>query len=65
MRGAGADRIEGVTVAVTALKVRLAAAENVTIDWTKVHERREEIIQWIYNEKGRSRAALAATVISV
>jgi len=32
LRGGGADRIEGVTVAVTALKVRLAAAENVTID---------------------------------
>jgi len=34
------------------------------IDVDFEHERREEIIQWIYNEKGRSRAALAATVIS-
>src|SRR5258708_31498469 len=28
------------------------------------HERREEIIQWIYQEKSRHRAALAATVIA-
>src|SRR5262249_14243376 len=34
------------------------------IDVDFEHERREEIIQWIYNEKGRPRAALAATVIS-
>ncbi len=34
------------------------------IDVDFEHERREEIIQWIYKEKGRSRAALAATVIS-
>jgi len=34
------------------------------IDVDFEHERREEIIQWIYREKGRSRAALAATVIS-
>ncbi|UYN96267.1 MAG: error-prone DNA polymerase [Enhydrobacter sp.] len=34
------------------------------IDVDFEHERREEIIQWIYNEKGRERAALAATVIS-
>jgi DNA-directed DNA polymerase III PolC len=34
------------------------------IDVDFEHERREKIIQWIYNEKGRSRAALAATVIS-
>src|SRR6185436_9057216 len=34
------------------------------IDVDFEHERREEVIQWIYNEKGRSRAALAATVIS-
>ena len=34
------------------------------IDVDFEHERREEVIQWIYNNKGRSRAALAATVIS-
>ncbi len=34
------------------------------IDVDFEHERREEIIQWIYEEKRRSRAALAATVIS-
>jgi error-prone DNA polymerase len=34
------------------------------IDVDFEHERREEIIQWIYREKGRSRAALAATVIA-
>ena len=34
------------------------------IDVDFEHERREEIIQWIYNEKGRERAALAATVIA-
>jgi error-prone DNA polymerase len=34
------------------------------IDVDFEHERREEIIQWIYEEKGRTRAALAATVIS-
>ena len=34
------------------------------IDVDFEHERREEVIQWIYNEKGRTRAALAATVIA-
>jgi error-prone DNA polymerase len=34
------------------------------IDVDFEHERREEVIQWIYKEKGRSRAALAATVIA-
>jgi len=34
------------------------------IDVDFEHERREEIIQWLYNEKGRTRAALAATVIA-
>ncbi len=34
------------------------------IDVDFEHERREKVIQWIYNEKGRSRAALAATVIA-
>ncbi len=34
------------------------------IDVDFEHERREEIIQWIYKNKGRYRAALAATVIS-
>ena len=34
------------------------------IDVDFEHERREEIIQWIYQEKGRTRAALAATVIA-
>jgi error-prone DNA polymerase len=34
------------------------------IDVDFEHERREDIIQWIYREKGRSRAALAATVIT-
>jgi DNA-directed DNA polymerase III PolC len=34
------------------------------IDVDFEHERREDIIQWIYTEKGRTRAALAATVIA-
>jgi error-prone DNA polymerase len=34
------------------------------IDVDFEHERREDIIQWIYETKGRTRAALAATVIS-
>ncbi len=34
------------------------------IDVDFEHERREDVIQWIYSEKGRSRAALAATVIA-
>ena len=34
------------------------------IDVDFEHERREEIIQWIYREKSRHRAALAATVIA-
>jgi DNA-directed DNA polymerase III PolC len=34
------------------------------IDVDFEHERREEIIQWIYCTKGRTRAALAATVIA-
>jgi error-prone DNA polymerase len=34
------------------------------IDVDFEHERREEIIQWIYETKGRTRAALAATVIA-
>jgi error-prone DNA polymerase len=34
------------------------------IDVDFEHERREEIIQWIYKNKGRERAALAATVIA-
>jgi DNA-directed DNA polymerase III PolC len=34
------------------------------IDVDFEHERREEIIQWIYGEKSRHRAALAATVIA-
>jgi DNA-directed DNA polymerase III PolC len=34
------------------------------IDVDFEHERREKIIQWIYEEKGRTHAALAATVIA-
>jgi error-prone DNA polymerase len=34
------------------------------IDVDFEHERREEVIQWIYDTKGRTRAALAATVIA-
>ena len=34
------------------------------IDVDFEHERREQIIQWIYETKGRTRAALAATVIA-
>jgi len=41
-----------------------ARDEPPDIDVDFEHERREEVIQWIYNEKGRTRAALAATVIS-
>ncbi len=41
-----------------------ARDEPPDIDVDFEHERREEVIQWIYKEKGRSRAALAATVIS-
>ncbi len=41
-----------------------ARDEPPDIDVDFEHERREEIIQWIYNRWGRRRAALAATVIS-
>jgi DNA-directed DNA polymerase III PolC len=41
-----------------------ARDEPPDIDVDFEHERREEVIQWIYREKGRSRAALAAAVIS-
>ncbi|WP_439611698.1 error-prone DNA polymerase [Reyranella sp.] len=41
-----------------------ARDEPPDIDVDFEHERREEIIQWIYEEKHRSKAALAATVIS-
>jgi error-prone DNA polymerase len=41
-----------------------ARDEPPDIDVDFEHERREEVIQWIYSEKGRSRTALAATVIS-
>ncbi|MBI3196644.1 MAG: error-prone DNA polymerase, partial [Rhodospirillales bacterium] len=41
-----------------------ARDEPPDIDVDFEHERREEVIQWIYKEKGRSRSALAATVIS-
>jgi error-prone DNA polymerase len=41
-----------------------ARNEPPDIDVDFEHERREEVIQWIYEEKGRTRAALAATVIS-
>ena len=41
-----------------------ARDEPPDIDVDFEHERREKVIQWIYEEKGRSRAALAATVIS-
>lgn len=34
------------------------------IDVDFEHERREEVIQWIYNRYGRDRAGIAATVIS-
>ncbi len=44
----------------------LSAARNQPpdIDVDFEHERREEVIQYIYNKYGRDRAALAATVIS-
>ncbi len=41
-----------------------ARDEPPDIDVDFEHERREEVIQWIYEEKGRTRAALAATVIA-
>ncbi len=41
-----------------------ARDEPPDIDVDFEHERREEVIQWIYREKGRTRAALAAAVIS-
>ena len=41
-----------------------ARNEPPDIDVDFEHERREEVIQWIYTEKGRTRAALAATVIA-
>jgi DNA-directed DNA polymerase III PolC len=41
-----------------------ARDEPPDIDVDFEHERREEVIQWIYDEKGRTRAALAATVIA-
>jgi error-prone DNA polymerase len=41
-----------------------ARIEPPDIDVDFEHERREEVIQWIYNRYGRHRAGLAATVIS-
>ena len=41
-----------------------ARDEPPDIDVDFEHERREEVIQWIYNKWSRDRAALAATVIS-
>ena len=41
-----------------------ARDEPPDIDVDFEHERREEIIQWIYGKWGRTRAALAATVIA-
>lgn len=41
-----------------------ARDEPPDIDVDFEHERREKVIQWIYEEKGRTRAALAATVIA-
>jgi error-prone DNA polymerase len=41
-----------------------ARDEPPDIDVDFEHERREEIIQWIYERKSRTRAALAATVIA-
>jgi len=41
-----------------------ARDEPPDIDVDFEHERREEVIKWIYDTKGRSRAALTATVIS-
>ncbi|MDI1283529.1 MAG: error-prone DNA polymerase [Reyranella sp.] len=41
-----------------------ARDEPPDIDVDFEHQRREEVIQWIYGKKGRSRAALAATVIA-
>ena len=41
-----------------------ARDEPPDIDVDFEHERREEIIQWIYGKWGRNRAALAATVIA-
>ena len=41
-----------------------ARDEPPDIDVDFEHKRREEVIQWIYEEKGRTRAALAATVIA-
>ena len=38
-------------------------AEPPDIDVDFEHERREEVIQWIYKEYGRDRAALTATVV--
>jgi error-prone DNA polymerase len=44
--------------------VSSARLEPPDIDVDFEHERREEVIQWIYNRYGRHRAGLAATVIS-
>ncbi|MDR3538336.1 MAG: error-prone DNA polymerase [Acetobacteraceae bacterium] len=43
--------------------VSLERREPPDIDVDFEHERREEVIQWIYNTYGRDRAALCATVI--
>ena len=43
--------------------ISAARKEPPDIDVDFEHERREEVIQWIYNTYGRDRAALCATVI--
>ncbi len=43
--------------------ISAARKEPPDIDVDFEHERREEVIQWIYNTYGRNRAALCATII--
>jgi error-prone DNA polymerase len=74
-RGSAANSLVCYCLRITAIGQRLDSllmerfisrerAEPPDIDIDFEHERREEVIQYLYNKYGRGRAALAATVIS-
>jgi error-prone DNA polymerase len=73
-RGSAANSIICYCLGITAVDPRrvdllferflsLERAEPPDIDLDIMHDRREEVIQWVYEKYGRHRAALAATVI--
>ena len=57
------DRPRAQRPAVRALRQRRSASEPPDIDVDFEHERRENVIQWVFDTYGRDRAALCSTVI--